>query len=70
MVGGATAALIAGRKDLVHACYLQEMGIGRLMKAGKEGILELYQLLKIGCRETMKVYYKSRWRWLSGLNQE
>lgn len=38
-LGGATAAIIAGRKDLVHACYLQEMGIGRPMKVGKEGIV-------------------------------
>lgn len=45
-LGGATAALIAGRKDLVHACYLQEMGIGRLMKAGKEGILGIISAIE------------------------
>lgn len=38
-LGGATAGMIAGRKDLVYACYLQENGIGRPMKVGKEGIV-------------------------------
>ena len=38
-LGGATAGIIAGRKDLVYACYLQEMGIGRPMKVGKEGMI-------------------------------
>ncbi|GGD89827.1 PLP-dependent transferase [Paenibacillus nasutitermitis] len=37
-LGGATAGLICGSKDLVYACYLQENGIGRPMKVGKEGI--------------------------------
>lgn len=35
---GLTAGIIAGRKDLVRACYLQEQGIGRAMKAGKESV--------------------------------
>lgn len=34
-----TAGVIAGRKDLVRACVWQEKGIGRPMKAGKEGIV-------------------------------
>jgi L-seryl-tRNA(Ser) seleniumtransferase len=38
-LGGPTAGIIAGRKDLVRACYLQNMGIGRGMKVGKESIL-------------------------------
>jgi uncharacterized pyridoxal phosphate-dependent enzyme len=37
--GGATAGIIAGRPDLVAACQLQEAGIGRAMKVGKEGIV-------------------------------
>jgi uncharacterized pyridoxal phosphate-dependent enzyme len=36
--GGLTAGLIAGREALVRACELQRRGIGRPMKAGKEGI--------------------------------
>jgi D-glucosaminate-6-phosphate ammonia-lyase len=47
-LGGPTAGLIAGRADLVHACFLNgEFGIGRPMKVGKEGIAGL-----IGALET------------------
>lgn len=45
-LGGATSALVAGRKDLVHACYLQEMGIGRPMKVGKEGVLSIISAIE------------------------
>ncbi len=37
-LGGPTAGIIAGRKDLVRAAYLQNFGIGRGMKVGKEGV--------------------------------
>lgn len=37
--GGMTAGIVAGRKDLVRAAYLQNAGIGRGMKVGKEGIV-------------------------------
>lgn len=37
-MGAPTSGLICGRKDLVRACYLQNWGIGRAMKVGKEGI--------------------------------
>jgi L-seryl-tRNA(Ser) seleniumtransferase len=37
-LGGPTAGIVAGRKDLVRAAYLQNYGIGRGMKVGKEGI--------------------------------
>ena len=37
-LGGATAGIVAGRKDLVRAAYLQTWGIGRPMKVGKEGV--------------------------------
>jgi L-seryl-tRNA(Ser) seleniumtransferase len=40
-LGGCTSGIIAGRKDLIHACFLQEMGIGRPMKVGKEGIISI-----------------------------
>lgn len=33
-----TAGLIAGRKDLVRAAYLQNFGVGRCMKVGKESV--------------------------------
>lgn len=37
-LGGPTAGIVAGRKDLVRAAFLQNAGIGRGMKVGKEGI--------------------------------
>ena len=37
--GSTTAGVVAGRKDLVEAVRMQEGGIGRPMKAGKEAIL-------------------------------
>jgi L-seryl-tRNA(Ser) seleniumtransferase len=38
-LGGPTAGILAGSKALVRACFLQNLGIGRGMKVGKEGIL-------------------------------
>jgi L-seryl-tRNA(Ser) seleniumtransferase len=37
-LGGPTAGIVAGRKELVRAAFLQNRGIGRGMKVGKEGI--------------------------------
>jgi L-seryl-tRNA(Ser) seleniumtransferase len=37
-LGGPTAGIIAGSKPLVRAAFLQNCGIGRGMKVGKEGI--------------------------------
>jgi len=37
-LGGPTSGIIAGNRDLVRAAYLQNIGIGRGMKVGKEGI--------------------------------
>lgn len=45
-LGGCTSGIIAGRKDLVQACYMQEMGIGRPMKVGKEGIISIISSIK------------------------
>jgi uncharacterized pyridoxal phosphate-dependent enzyme len=38
-MGGPTAGVIAGRRDLVRACHAQQRGIGRPMKAGKEAVV-------------------------------
>jgi L-seryl-tRNA(Ser) seleniumtransferase len=38
-LGGPTAGIIAGRRDLVRACYAQQRGIGRPMKPGKEAVV-------------------------------
>lgn len=35
---GPTAGVIAGKRDFIRACYVQERGIGRPMKAGKESV--------------------------------
>jgi len=37
-LGGPTGGIVAGRRDLVRAAFLQNSGIGRGMKVGKEGI--------------------------------
>ncbi|WP_128255606.1 aminotransferase class V-fold PLP-dependent enzyme [Falsirhodobacter deserti] len=37
-LGGPTSGIVAGRKDLVRAGYLQNIGIGRGMKIGKESL--------------------------------
>jgi L-seryl-tRNA(Ser) seleniumtransferase len=41
-----TAGIVAGRKDLVEAVYLQNEGIGRPMKAGKEAIFGVMAALE------------------------
>lgn len=38
-LGGPTSGIVAGSKTLVRACYLQNRGIGRGMKVGKETII-------------------------------
>lgn len=38
-LGGPTAGIVAGRKELVRAAFLQNGGIGRGMKVGKESIV-------------------------------
>ena len=38
-LGGPTGGIVAGRKELVRAAYLQNGGIGRGMKVGKEGMV-------------------------------
>lgn len=46
VLGAPTSGLICGRKELVRACYLQNWGIGRAMKVGKEGIVGLMAALE------------------------
>ena len=45
-LGGPTSGVIAGRKDLIRAGYLQNRGIGRGMKVGKESIVGLIAALE------------------------
>ena len=37
-LGGPTSGIIAGKRDLVRAAYIQNMGVGRGLKIGKESI--------------------------------
>ena len=45
-LGGPTSGIVTGRKDLIQAVYLQNFGIGRPMKAGKESICGLMAALQ------------------------
>jgi D-glucosaminate-6-phosphate ammonia-lyase len=45
-LGGPTTGIVAGRKDLVRGAYLQNFGIGRGMKVGKESIVGLIATLE------------------------
>lgn len=40
-LGGCTSGIIAGKKEYIQACYLQDLGVGRPMKVGKEGIISI-----------------------------
>ncbi|GGB01960.1 hypothetical protein GCM10011491_32710 [Brucella endophytica] len=46
-LGGPTGGIVAGRKDLVRSAFLQNMGIGRGMKVGKESILGAIAALEV-----------------------
>ncbi|MBB2697516.1 aminotransferase class V-fold PLP-dependent enzyme [Rhizobium phaseoli] len=45
-LGGPTSGIVAGRKDLVRNAFLQNMGIGRGMKVGKESIFGVMAALE------------------------
>ena len=45
-LGGPTSGMMAGRKDLIEACRLQNLGVGRPMKIGKESIAGLIGALE------------------------
>ncbi len=45
-IGGPTVGFIAGRSDLIEACELQQRGIARAMKVGKEQIVGLLAALE------------------------
>ncbi len=49
-LGGPTAGVVTGRKDLVRAAFLQNCGIGRGMKVGKEGIAGAIAVLEAWAR--------------------
>ena len=68
-MGAPTSGMICGDLDLVRACYLQNYGIGRAMKVGKEGI--------IGCMTALEGWYgrdeaqqERMWESLAGILAE
>jgi len=51
-----TSGVVAGRKDLVDAVYLQNRGIGRPMKAGKEAIVGAMAALEYRASQDMAAW--------------
>lgn len=45
-LGGPTSGIVAGRAELIAACRLQNLGIGRSMKVGKESVAGLIAALE------------------------
>ena len=76
-LAGLTAGIVAGRKDLVRAAYLQSLGIGRGMKVGKEGIAGAMAALRAWawrdhaarrrCEEERVALWRERLRDASGI---
>ncbi len=68
-MGAPTSGMICGDLELVRACYLQNYGIGRAMKVGKEGI--------VGCMAAVERWYsrdtaqqERHWEVLTGILAE
>jgi L-seryl-tRNA(Ser) seleniumtransferase len=66
MMAAPTSGMICGKRELVQAAYLQNWGIGRAMKVGKEGIA--------GCLASVGRWYtrdlaaeQRRWDTLAGI---
>lgn len=51
-----TGGIVAGRRKLVEAVYLQNRGIGRAMKAGKEAIIGAMAALQFRERQDMQAW--------------
>ena len=51
-----TGGIVAGRRDLVDAVYLQNRGIGRSMKAGKEAIIGAMAALEYRMQEDIPAW--------------
>jgi len=49
--GALTAGIAAGRRALIEACLMQDSGIGRPMKVGKEGIASVIAALEVWRRQ-------------------
>jgi D-glucosaminate-6-phosphate ammonia-lyase len=71
-LGGLTAGIVAGRKALVRAAYLQNGGIGRGMKVGKEGIAATIAALETWSQRDHAAHRKAEQarvaRWIDALS--
>ena len=71
-LGGLTAGIVAGRRDLVRAAYLHSRGIGRGMKVGKEAMIATIAALEAwGRRDHDAIRHRERERlqlWLNLLD--
>ena len=65
-MGAPTSGMICGSLDLVRSCYLQNYGIGRAMKVGKEGIVGCIAALEVWYAETPAIR-QARWKRLAGI---
>ena len=54
-IGGPTSGIIVGKTDRIAACQMQDKGIARMMKVGKENIMGLYFALEQYCEVPAKV---------------
>jgi L-seryl-tRNA(Ser) seleniumtransferase/D-glucosaminate-6-phosphate ammonia-lyase len=66
-IGGPTAGFIAGRRDLIAACELQQRGIARAMKVGKEQIVALLVALEIYAQRDPQVQHAQLDALVSGI---
>jgi len=64
VLGAPTSGLICGRKSLVRACYLQNWGIGRAMKVGKEGIVGLMAALEAWATRDASTSDRAKVEWV------
>jgi len=59
---GPTSGLTYGRKDLVRASYLQERGIARPMKVGKESVMGVLKALELYSKRDHEQYLANQRR--------
>ncbi len=55
--GALTAGIVMGRRSLIEACLMQDAGIGRPMKVGKEGIASVIAALDEWRRQDRKAVH-------------
>ena len=65
-LGGLTAGIVAGPKDFIRSAYLQNRGIGRHMKVGKEGIVAAMAALDAWSRRNHKLMQEREGTIVSG----